>query len=265
MELPPYRVPTLRGVLTHMWSRTRSFVKKAWTIILAVSVLLWLFMALPPGDDGIGSGPVDESLFARAATAAAPLFAPLGFDSWQATGSLMTGLVAKEVVVSTMAQVYGAGAEDLSVGDLGPTVGTEAGEPASDGLAADLRFIAAGFARATRDTLIAIPAIFGIDIGGSEQAEDGPGAAPSGERDDEPSEMMAAIHADFERSSGGVPAAAGLAFMVFVLLYTPCVVAIAAARHEFGPRWMWTSVLGQFAVAWLVALAVYQFGRLVSG
>ena len=76
---------------------------------------------------------------------------------------------------------------------------------------------------------------------------------------------MEAIQADFQETSGGYGALAALAFMVFVLLYTPCVVAIAAERHELGAKWTWTSVLGQLAIAWLVAFVVFQGGKLFIG
>ena len=114
MELPPYRLPTLRSIGLQAWQRIRAFVRKAWTVILAMSVLVWALMAvqidLPNGR--IGAAEVEESLFAGLANAAAPLFAPLGFGSWQATGSLLTGIVAKEVVVSSLAQTYGVAAGD---------------------------------------------------------------------------------------------------------------------------------------------------------
>lgn len=236
MELPPYRLPTARGVLTHMWSRTSGFVRKAWTIILFMSVLLWGLMAVPSGRGTVADSPLEESLFAAAAGAIAPLFAPLGFDSWEASGALLTGLIAKEVVISTMAQVYGAGAAEAELGAAAPT------------LAADLRFIGTSFLAATTETCRSIPLLLGIDLTTSEAA-----AAPSA--------LMTALRDDFEQSSGGYPTLAGLAFMIFVLLYTPCMVAVAAARHEFGQRWMWTSVIGQFAIAWLVALAAFQVGK----
>ena len=73
------------------------------------------------------------------------------------------------------------------------------------------------------------------------------------------------MQADFVATSGGYGALAGLAFMVFVLLYTPCMAAVAAAKHELGTKWMWVSVLGQFAIAWLVALLVFQGGKFLLG
>ena len=75
----------------------------------------------------------------------------------------------------------------------------------------------------------------------------------------------AALRAHVDATSGVQAAAAGLAFMVFVLLYTPCMAAVAAERHELGSKWMWLSLLGQLAIAWVVALAVFQVGRLLGG
>ena len=241
MELPPYRLPTLRSIGLQAWQRIRAFVRKAWTVILAMSVLVWALMAvqidLPNGR--IGAAEVEESLFAGLANAAAPLFAPLGFGSWQATGSLLTGIVAKEVVVSSLAQTYGVAAGD------------DTASGASVNVMADLVEIGQGLLSAVGEMLRAIPAIFGLGSDASATA-----AAPSA--------LMSAIYLGFEQSSGGHAALAGLAFMVFVLLYTPCMVAVAASRHEFGAGWMWASVIGQFALAWLTALVVFQGGRLLG-
>jgi ferrous iron transport protein B len=90
MELPPYRVPSLRGVLTHMWERSASCVRRAGTIILGAAVVLWLLMNLPWGVES-----PRESVFGQISNAISPIFAPAGFDRWEATGSLVTGLIAK--------------------------------------------------------------------------------------------------------------------------------------------------------------------------
>jgi ferrous iron transport protein B len=73
--------------------------------------------------------------------------------------------------------------------------------------------------------------------------------------------LQTAVRSSFEESSNGRGPAAALGFMVFVLLYTPCMAAVGAFRQEFGTRWMWFSVIGQFAIAWLGALLVFQGGR----
>ena len=85
------------------------------------------------------------------------------------------------------------------------------------------------------------------------------------EVDDEPSgELQSAIRTSFETSSGRYGRLAALAFMVFVLLYTPCMAAVAAFRQEFGTKWMWVSVIGQFMVAWAGAFIVFQGGRMLG-
>ncbi|MFQ3662599.1 MAG: ferrous iron transport protein B [Chloroflexaceae bacterium] len=240
LELPPYRLPTLWGVWRQMWERTAAFVRKATTIILATSIVVWLLLAVPvQGEGRFADTPVEQSAFAAVAGAAVPVFAPLGFGGWETSGALLTGFVAKEVVVSTLGQTYAvAAAEEEGV------TPTTFGE--------DVLGIVGGFAGATGEALRALPGVIGITL-------EAPGAeaAPEG--------LAAAVRAGFEASSGGHGALAALAFLVFVLLYTPCMTAVAAARHEFGSRWMWVSIVGQFVVAWLVALLVFQGGRLLGG
>jgi len=94
MELPPYRLPTVKGVLTHMWERGRLFLRKAGTIIFGVVVLVWLL-----GYTG-ALEPIGRVI--------APIFAPCGFGQWQAAVSLFFGFLAKEVVVGTMGTLFAA-------------------------------------------------------------------------------------------------------------------------------------------------------------
>ncbi len=240
MELPPYRVPTIRGIVTHMWERTAEFVRKAWTVILLVSVLIWVLMAVPTGEATFGDTPVDESLFAEVSGRLAPIFGPLGFSSWESTGALVTGFVAKEVVVSTLAQVYGAGATVEELPEEPPSVSEDAAS------------IVTGFFGAAADTLLAIPSVVGLDL-----VEEAP--------EEQPPALVLAIAESFDETSRGNGALAGLAYMVFVLLYTPCVVAVVAARQELGAGWAMLSVVGQFVLAWLVGFAVFQGGVILMG
>ncbi len=246
MELPPYRLPTVRNVWRQMWHRTSSFVHNAWTLILVVSVILWFLLAIPAlGSSGsFADVDVDDSIFGATAGAIAPIFEPLGFGTWQATGSLVTGFVAKEVVIATMAQVYNV---DLPADEEAPPTSFTL-----SGFIDDVVGIVTSFAQATLDTLKSIPLIFGIDLFAEDEAP-------------EPTALMDAVHDDFEQASGGHAALAGLAFMVFVLLYTPCMVAVAAERHELGTKWMWVSIVGQLAIAWGVAFVVFQGGKLLLG
>lgn len=241
LELPPYRMPTLRSIWRQMWERTSSFIRKAGTIILATSIVVWLLLAIPVGAGRFAETPVDQSAFAAVANGATPVFAPLGFGRWETSGALVTGLIAKEVVVGTLAQVYGGAEEEIAPIDERPVT-----------LADDLTGIAGGFVTAIGDALRALPGIVGINLVEAE-------AEPVAEG------LAAAIRAGFTASSGGRGALAALAFLVFVLLYTPCVAALAANRHEFGTSWMLASLLGQFAIAWLAAFIVFQGGMLLGG
>ena len=238
MELPPYRLPTLRSVWTQMWSRTSAFIRDAGTIILGTSLVVWLLMAVPVSGGEFSDVDVEQSAFGAVSSTIAPVLKPAGFGSWEATGALITGFVAKEVVISTMSQVYGIeGVLDEEV----PVTFRE-----------DLQQIGSSFVRAAGDTLRAIPSIVGLDL-----LEEGPTTQSRG--------LLVAVREGFQESSDGYGRQAALAFMVFVLLYTPCVAAVAAERHELGSRWMWTSIVGQTALAWAMAVAVFQVGRLLGG
>ncbi len=239
IELPPYRLPNIKTIWFYIKERTGIFLKNAWTIIMAVSVILWLLLAIPVnGEGGFAQTNVENSVFAIVNQVIAPVFQPLGFGSWQASGALATGLVAKEVVVSTMAQIYGT-AEVETTGE-------------SSTFLQELWEIITSFVAATIDTIKSLPLIVGINLF-EEDAEA------------EPTDLMNAIYTSFEASSGGYPLLAGLAFMVFVLIYTPCMVAITAERQELGTKWMWVSIIGQLALAWLMAFIVFQGGKLFLG
>ncbi len=238
MELPPYRSPTPRSIRFHTWTRTRAFLVDAGSIILATSVAVWLLLAIPvTSSAGFGETAVGDSAFAAVSRVAAPALEPLGFGAEETTGALISGFIAKEVVISTMGQVYGT--EPHEADGVEPSV--------TD----DLRQLASGFAGAVVDTVRAMPSLFGVNL-----------TADDGNEDTE--RLTARIQTEFAASSGGHGRLAGLAFMVFVLLYTPCMAAIAAERREIGTRWMWLSIGGQTGLAWLGALAVFQGGRLLG-
>ncbi|MCZ3366716.1 MULTISPECIES: ferrous iron transport protein B [Methanobacterium] len=105
MELPPYRRPTVKGALLHMWERGYLFIRKMGTIILALSIVIWVLSSLPVGVE-YGS---QASITGQVGTAIAPVFAPLGFGEWQASVAVIFGFLAKEVVVSTFGTIYGVG------------------------------------------------------------------------------------------------------------------------------------------------------------
>lgn len=114
IELPPYRIPQPKSLWRSTWEKGKGFVRKAGTIIFAGSVLIWLLTYVGPSGIGVH---MDDSFLAKIGGILAPIFSPLGFGTWQASASLLTGFLAKEVVVSSMSIIYG-----VSEGALGSTV-----------------------------------------------------------------------------------------------------------------------------------------------
>ncbi|ABY92437.1 ferrous iron transport protein B [Thermoanaerobacter brockii subsp. lactiethylicus] len=104
MELPPYRIPTLKGLFIHMWERGSEFIKKAGTIIVSVVILIWVLSNLPVGVEYAS----ENSLIGRIGSLIAPILKPAGFGKWEAASALIFGVLAKEVVVGTFGVVYGA-------------------------------------------------------------------------------------------------------------------------------------------------------------
>jgi ferrous iron transport protein B len=238
MEMPPYRLPTPRTIWFHTWTRVTAFIGGAGSIIFGTMIVVWFLMSIPVGGTGsFADTDVDDSAFATVSGVVTPAFEPAGFGTWEAAGSLLTGFVAKEVVVGTMAQVYGV--DDDEVSNTDPSIGES------------VREIGTGFAGAVVGALKATPGIVGIDL-------------TDDEADEESSSLMASIRASFEESSGGHGSAAALAFLVFVLLYTPCMAAVGAIRQETGARWMWLSIFGQTAVAWAFAVVVFQGAKVIG-
>ncbi len=235
IEVPAYRLPTLKNVWTEMWLRTRAFIHGAATIIMMVSVIIWLFLAIPVKGGHFADTPVDDSAFAYLADGISPLFQPLGFGNWQNTSALMSGFIAKEVVVSTMAQVY--------------HVPTESSVSQDTSFLTELRQVIQALYQALIDTLKAIPGIVGMHLGQSADGEE-----------ETPMALGVAIRQGFDATSHGRGSLAALAFMVFVLLYTPCMATLAAMRQELGGKWTVLSVGLQLSIAWLAAFLLFQGG-----
>jgi ferrous iron transport protein B len=199
LELPPYRQPALKSVLIHMWENTREFVRKAGTIILSASVVMWLLLNLP-----WDVADQRDSYFGKFSNALSPIFVPLGFGNWEAGGALVSGFMAKEIVVSTLSQVY-----------LGDTE-SEAAQPTR--LAEDLTFIGKGFVEAGINSgKIFLSILPGVDLMNEDTQTEG-------------TLLSLALRGNFNTLSA-------LALLVFVLLYVPCVATLGAIKHEFGTSW----------------------------
>ncbi|MBV4420468.1 ferrous iron transport protein B [Clostridium tyrobutyricum] len=115
MELPPYHVPGVKGVLVHMWERSKSFMKKAGTVILLATVVIWFLSSF---NSRMQLVDIESSMLASIGRVIAVIFTPLGWDNWKAAVATITGLIAKESVVGTFGILYGFS----TVGDSGAEV-----------------------------------------------------------------------------------------------------------------------------------------------
>ena len=178
IELPPYRLPQARALWRSTWDKGKGFVKKAGTFIFAGSVLIWLLAYAGP--EGVNVS-MDDSYLALLGGIFAPLFAPIGFGTWQASASLFTGFLAKESIISTMNIIYFVPDEASLQG------------------------------------------------------------------------LLAAHYTPL----------AAYSFMVFILLYIPCLATTATIYKETGSkRWTAFSIAYALMIAYLLSLAIYQGGML---
>lgn len=229
MELPPYRIPTGRSVVRHMWSKGSQYLRKMGTVILLASVLVWALGHYPrPAETNMAPSAAAEwqaenSYIGQLGHAVEPVMRPLGFD-WKISVSLLSGLAAKEIVVSTMAVLNNPVASDSTELILAPEQAALAEEAAS--------------------------------------------VEAEGEEDN--SVLVRSLQAQRYTSGPktGQPVYTPLVaytMMIFILLYFPCIAAIAAIRKEAGWRWAVFTVFYTTGLAWLVSLLVYQVGTRVFG
>jgi ferrous iron transport protein B len=195
IELPPYKLPTSMLIVSDAWLRVKGFLREAAGIVVVTVVAVWALMSIPLASNySFGDVPVEKSAYGTVSKAISPIFAPAGFDDWHTTGALITGFVAKEVVISSWAQNY---------------------------------------------------AVDGQDDESQKQS------------------LGKLLKNDFDKSSSGAPIPAIWAFLVFLTAYTPCVATVAAQKKEFGTKWALSGVGLQLAIAWLLAVVIFQIGRLI--
>ena len=225
LELPPYRFPAVQVLWKHAWRRTASFARRARTTVLATVAAVWLLLALPAVSGGkFAEVTPQNSVFGTLSQAASPLFAPLGFGNWQATGALVPGFIAKEVVVGTLGQIY---------------LGEEAAHPAPLGLVAGVQNVLTSTLEAVKTSVAALPTIVALPSLSADTAAD------------QKSPLAAALAKAFTPASG-------LAYLVFVLLYTPCIVTVGAIAQEHGRKVAWVTVAYQLGIAWVASFLVYR-------
>ncbi len=217
MELPPYRLPTFRYVINTAWSRVKAFVVEAGTFIFAMSVLIWFLTNIPYG------AKKDETILANVSKQVAVVFEPLGFGTWQATASLFSGFVAKEVVLSAMGNFY---------------VGEKIEEEKKNlTFIEGLSEIGSGFVEANINLVKNFVAIFGFTKQEEQEFD---------------KNLASAIREAFTPISA-------YSFLVFLLLYTPCLATVFAIKQELNSyRWMFASIAINFTSAWIVSFIVYN-------
>jgi len=144
-----------------------------------------------------------------------------------------------------MRQTIGGGASDNAASD------DDASDEAAPGFARGLADVGGGLVRAVGDAVLAVPGILGLHLGGPADED----VNPSTDQ---------ALRRVFAESSGGHAQSAAAAFLVFVLLYVPCLATVATFGREFGRRWAALSVTLSLVVAWLAAVGVFQIGRAMA-
>ena len=238
MELPPYHVPTLRGVLLRAWDRVRLFVKEAGQVIVLMVIALNLLNSL--GTDGsFGNEDSEHSVLSASARAVTPLFAPMGLreDNWPAVVGIFSGILAKEVVVGTLDNLYtSVASQDGDLGEVPPFDLEQSLRDAAATVPANL----AELSQALLDPL-------GIgSVGTQESAARGMDDA-----------VFGAMHARFDGQVGA------FAYLLFILLYFPCVATIGVIRRETGTAWAafvaaWTTGVAYFTAAMYYQVATYS-------
>ena len=228
MELPPYHLPTLKGILIHTWDRLKGFIFRAGRVIVPMVLVLNVLNSV--GTDGsYGNENNNNSVLAAVGRGIAPAFSPMGLtgENWPAAVGIFTGVLAKEAVVGTLNAAYSA----LATSDGGNS--EQAPFNLREGLLSAFATIPANLA----DALGAWADPLGLDVGDiSDQAA-------VAEQQDVATGTFGAMASRFDGAAGA------FAYLLFILLYFPCTAAIAAIYQESGTRWTifvaaWTTGLG---------------------
>lgn len=237
MELPPYHLPNAKGVLLRAWDRLKAFISKAGKMIVVMVIVLGLLNSV--GTDGsFGQQDSQNSLLSATSRAITPAFAPMGItqENWPATVGIFTGVFAKEVMVGSLDSIYGQLAEEEAIA---------AGEvPEEDefsfwgGIGEAFASIPANLADLTNQVLDPIGLNIG-DVGDREVAA-------------EEQEVAVGTFGQMEQRFDGY--AGAFAYLLFVLLYFPCVAATAAVYRETNLGWTafvggWTTGLGYWVAS----------------
>ena len=236
MEMPPYHIPTLKGVMLRTWDRVRTFMFRAGKVIVVIVACLAFLNSM--GTDGsFGNEDSEKSVLSQVGKTIVPVFEPMGIqeENWPAAVGVFTGIFAKEAVVGTLNSLY----DTLAVDKAHEEAAATGDEPAEEG----------GFSLS--DTFSEAVGTIGENFAGLAGAL----SDPLGIRVDDLSDQASA--AEEQGVSLGTidtiktlfgSSSAVFAYLLMVLLYVPCVAAVAAIYREVGTKWT------IFACAWTLAL-----------
>ncbi|WP_032074781.1 Fe(2+) transporter permease subunit FeoB [Coxiella burnetii] len=231
MELPPYHIPRFSSLWRHMWQRLKNFLFRAGRYIIPICVLIGVLNSVTVTGKLVG-GASQHSLLSAVGRLVTPLFSPLGVkkDNWPATVGLTTGILAKEVVVGTLNTLYS------EQGNLTQQSASQF-----------------NFWGGLREAVESVPQ----NLSQLGDAFKNPVAASEA-----PHDMNKTAYGIMYKQFGGKKAA--FAYLLFILLYFPCVSTMAAMRREVGKRWALFSVLWSTGLAYALAVMCYQWLTVVE-
>ena len=236
MELPAYHLPTLRGVFIRTWDRLKSFLLNAGKVIVPMVLVLNFLNAL--GVDGsFGQKNSNKSVLSEIGRALTPAFKPMGIekDNWPATVGVFTGVLAKEAVVGTLDALYSQLANTGATPDKAPF-------NLADALAAACATVPKNLSAVADNLLDPL----GLNIGTVDDM-----ASAAGEQDVKTDTFTAMQHS-FDGKAGA------FAYLLFILLYAPCVAATAAIHRETNTGWTLFVVFWTTGIAYMTATVFYQ-------
>ncbi len=243
MELPAYHLPTLNGLVIHSWHRLKGFVMRAGKAIVMVVVILNVISSI--GIDGsINNQNTDKSVLSAIGRTLTPVFSPMGIkeDNWPATVGIFSGVFAKEVVVGTLDALYSnIASDDATAPEIGPF---DFGAT----FYAAFKSIPDNFAGLT--SLLTDP--LGINVG---DLSDTRAAAEQQQVTLGTIDMLRGL---FDGDWGA------FSYLLFVLLYMPCVATVGVIYKELGTFWATFSTSWSLTMAYTIAVIFYQIGQLAT-
>ena len=235
IELPPYRIPSLKVILNSTWLRISSYIKRAGTVILGIMLILWALTYFP------GKGDPNKSYIAKFGHSFSTIMAPTGFgDKWEVVAAIPPSIAAKEVVVGFLAQV------------LSTDEATEDKEEVQEfNFKDDLVDQVKGFVGAIKDSGIAMVS---MDVKGLF-------STPDAEEIEEEGSGIVQATANLWPNDNLAPLRA-YSFMAFILLVVPCVATLGAIKHEFGWSFLGKIIGIMLVVPYIVSVLIFQIGKL---